>query len=99
MPVGVGENVCQTVLLFDGLSVDPFVCNYTVLCMFLATVCLPVRVLSVYVSVRPCVRLSVFIYICDIVCYSIGLYVFFPFVRQSDRPSILSSSVCMNACL
>ena len=32
----VGENVCLTVLLFDGLSVHPFVCSYTVLCMFLS---------------------------------------------------------------
>ena len=37
MPVGVGKNVCQTVLLFDGLSVHLFVCNNTVLCMFLST--------------------------------------------------------------
>ena len=36
MPVGVGRNVCQTVLLFYGLSVQPFACNYTVLCMFLS---------------------------------------------------------------
>ena len=90
MPVGMGKNVCQTVLLFEGLFVHLFVCNYTVLCV---SVCLPVRVLSVYLTVRPSVRL--YACICDIVCYSIGFNVFFLFVR----PSILSSSVSMNACL
>ena len=34
MPVGVGKNVCQTVLLFDGLSVHLFVCNNTNLYLF-----------------------------------------------------------------
>ena len=93
---------CLTVLLFDGLSVHPFVCSYTVF---------------VYVSVRPSfyqneyylyvcpsVRVSVHppvcIFLCDIVCYSISLYVFFPSVRPSERPSVLSSSVrmIMHAC-
>ena len=67
---------------------------------FCPSVCLPVLVLSVYVSVRPCVRPSACMHIfCDIVCYSIGLYAFFPFVCQSDRPPVLSSSVSMNAFL
>ena len=58
MPVGVGKNVCQTVLLFDGLSVHPFVCNYTVVYVsvrlsvyqfgYCLCMCLPV-----HVSVRP----------------------------------------------
>ena len=35
-------------------------------------------------SVRP----PVCIFLCDIVCYSISLYVFFPFVRPFERPSV-----------
>ena len=51
---------------------------------------------SVRVSVRP----PVCIFLCDIVCDSISLYVFFPFVRPSERPSVLSASVrmIMHAC-
>ena len=99
MPVGVSKNVCQTVLLFDGLSVLPFVCNDTAFCMFLS-VCLSISSSIVYVSIRPCVRPSACMHIfCDFVYYSIGLYVFLPFVRPADRPSVLSSSVSMNACL
>ena len=96
MPLGMGKNVCQTVFLFDGLS---FVCIYTVLCMFLS-VCLSTSSSIICLCVRPCVRPSACMHIfCDIVCYSIGLYAFFPFVRQSDRPPVLSSSVSMNAFL
>ena len=104
VPVGVGKIVCQTVLLFDGLPFHPFVCYYTVLCMFLSVclstsssiVCLCVRP---SVHVRPCPSVRLYAYFYDIVCYFIGLYVFFRSVRPSYRPSALSSSVCMNACL
>ena len=98
----VGKNVCLTVLLFDGLSVHPFVCSYTVLCMFLSVflstssniICTCVRH-----SVCPSVRLYAY-FLCDIVCDSISLNVFFPFVRPSKRLSVLSSSVrmIMHAC-
>ena len=54
MHVGVGKNVCQTVLLLCGLSVHPFVCNYIVVCMLLS-VCLSTSLSIVYVSVRSCV--------------------------------------------
>ena len=95
MPVGAVINVCQTVLLFDDLSVHPFVCNYTALCMFLS-VCLSTSSSIVCLYVRPCVRPSAYMHIfSDIVCNSIGLDVFFPFIR----PSVLSSSIGMNACL
>ena len=99
----VGENVCLTVLLFDGLSVHPFVCSYTVLYMFLS-VCLStssnIICICVRPSVCPSVRLYVCIFLCDIVCDSLSLNVFFPFVRPSERPSVLSSSVrmIMHAC-
>ena len=81
----VGENVCLTVLLFDGLSVHPFVCSYTVLCMFLS-VCLSTSSNIICICVHPSVsvRPHVCIFLCDIVCYSISLYVFFPFDRPSD---------------
>ena len=74
MPVGVGTNVCLTVLLFDGLFVHPFVCNYTVSCMFLSD-CLSTSLNivclcgSVHVSVRrlyaySCVILFVTLSVC-----------------------------------
>ena len=97
----VGENVCLTVLLFDGLSAHPFVCSYTVLCMFLSSVYQNEYYLYVCPSVRVSVRPPVCIFLCDIVCYSISLYVSFrSFVRPSVRPSVLSSSVrmIMHAC-
>ena len=99
MPVGVGKNVCQTVLLFDGLSFHSFLCNYTV--FLYVSVHLSVYqfeyCLSMCPSVCPSARLNACF--CDIVCSSIGLYVYFLLVRPSDRPSVLSSSVSMNACL
>ena len=59
MPVGVDKNVCQTVFLFDGLSVHPFICSYTVFICFCLSVCLPALVLSaMLLCVRPCVRPS-----------------------------------------
>ena len=80
-------------------SSSPFVCYYTVLCVSVRLsvyhfeYCLPICA-SVHVFVRP----PVCIFLCDIVCHSVGLYVFFPFVRLSDHSPILSSSVSMNAC-
>ena len=84
MSVGVDKNVSQTVLLFEGLFVHLFVCNYTVLCMFLS-VCLSTSSSIVCLCDRPsvCPSVRLYAYICDIVCYSIGFNVF-PFVRPSD---------------
>ena len=99
MPVGVGKYVCQTVLLFDGISVHPFVCNYTVLCLLLS-VCLPtsssIDCLCIRLSVCPSVHLYAYFVILFI---TIGLYIFILFIRSSDRPAVLSSSVSINACL
>ena len=84
--------------------VYPFIHSYVVIqfCVcFCPSVCLPVRILYVYVSVSPCVRPSACMHIlCDIVYDSISLNVFFPFVRPSERPSVLLSSVrmIMHAC-
>ena len=50
----VGENVCLTVLLFDGLSVHSFVCSYIVLCMFLS-ICLSTSSNIICICVRPSV--------------------------------------------
>ena len=72
--------------------------------MFLS-VCQPDRILSVYVSVH---LLSVSPPVCIfkqqielvLVCYSIGMYDFFSFVRPFDRPSVHPScrrSVSLNA--
>ena len=93
----VGENICLTAVLFEGLSVHPFVCSYTVLCMFLSVRLSTRTNITVGVSVRPCVRQPACM---DIVCYSISLYAFFPSVRPSERPSVLLSSVrmIMHAC-
>ena len=98
----VGENVCLSVLLFDGLSVHPFICNYTVLCMFLS-VCLSTSSNIICKCVRPSVSPSarLYAYFCVILFVTILVfYVFFPFVRPSERPSVLSSSVrmIMQAC-
>ena len=94
----------MSVLLFDRQSAHPYQCKYTVLCMCLSVCqpdrilsvyvsvrLLSVRISSVYVSVR---LLSVSPPVCVfkwqivLVCYSIGLYDFFSFVRPSDRPSV-----------
>ena len=94
MPVGVGKNVCQTVLLFDGLSVHPFVCNNTVLCMFLS-VCLSISssivCLCVHPSVCPsaCMNIFVILFVTQPVC----MFSFRSFVRPIVRPSCRLSSV------
>ena len=80
------------------LSIRSYVVIQFSVC-FSLPVCLPDRILYVYVSIRVSVRPPVCIFLCDIVCYSISLYVLFPFVRPSDRPSVLSSFVRMNACV
>ena len=89
----MGENVCLTVLLFDGLSVHPFVCSYTVLCTFLS-VSLSTSSNIICICVRPSACMHI---LYDIVCYSISLYVFFPFVRPSERPSVFRQND--NACM
>ena len=98
----VGENNCLTVLLFDGLSVHPFVCSYTVCVCFCPSVCLPVRTLSVYVSVRACVRPSacMHIFVILFVTLLVCMFSFRSFVRPNVRLSVLSSSVrmIMHAC-
>ena len=96
---GQGYNYLS-VLLFDRQSAHPYKCNYTVLCMFLSG-CLPDRILSVFVYVRPSLSLSppVCVFkkqiILVLVCCSFGLYDFFSFVRpsvrSSARPPVLSS--------
>ena len=97
----VGKNVCLSILLFDGLSVHPFVCSYTVLCMFLS-VCLSTSSNIICICVRPsvCPSVRLYAYFCVILFVTISLNVFFPFVRPSERPSVLSSSVrmIMHAC-
>ena len=84
----VGENVCLTVLLFDGLSVYPFVCSYTVLCMFLSF-CLSTSSYIIYICVRPCVRPSACKHICVIlfVTLLVCMFSFRSFVRPNVRPS------------
>ena len=94
----VGKNVILTVLLFDGLSVHPFVCSYTVLCIFLS-VCLSTSSNIVCICIRMSVRHPACIFLCDTVCYSISLYVFFPFVRPSDRPSVRLVVFNQNECM
>ena len=67
---------------------------------FCPSVCLPVQILSVYVSARPpvCPSVRLFAYFsCDSVCNSISLYVFFPSVRPSEHPSVIrqnDNAVC-----
>ena len=75
--------------------VNPSTCSFVIIHSF---VYVSVRLsvyqfeycLSMFSSVRPC---AFFV----IVYYSIGLYVLFPSIRPSDRLSVLSSSVSMNA--
>ena len=52
MLVGVGKNVCQTLLLFDGLFVHPFECNYS---FVYVSVCLSTSSSTVCLCVRPSV--------------------------------------------
>ena len=100
MPVGVDTNVCLTVLLLDGLFVQPFVCNYKVLCMFLS-VCLSTisNIVCVRPSMCPSVRLYAYFCVIFLVTLSVCMCSFRSFVRSSDRLYVLSSSVSMNACM
>ena len=98
MPVGVGTNVCLTILLFDGLFVHSFVCNYTVLYMFLS-VYLSTSSNIVCLCVRPSIGTSVrmYAYFCVILYVNLSVYMFF-FVPSSVRSSIrlvVSIYVCM----
>ena len=89
--MGKGKTICLSFYLIVN---PPIRTNVTIqfLCMFLS-VCQPDRILSVYVFVR---LLSVSPPVCVfkqqivllLVCYSIGLYDFFSFVRPFDRPSV-----------
>ena len=96
MSVGMWvKNVCLTVLLFDGLSVHPFVCSYTVLCMCMfLSVCLSTSSNIIYICVRPsvCPSVRLYAYFCVILFFTLLVSMFFPFVRPSERPSVLSSS-------
>ena len=103
----LGKNVCLTILLFDGLFVHPFVCSYTVLCMFLSVclstssyiICICVR-LSVCPSVCPSVRLYATFYVILFVTLIVCMFSFRSLFRPSERPFVLSSSVrmVMHAC-
>ena len=81
----VGENNCLTVLLFDGLSVDPFVCSYTVLCMFLS-VCLSTSSNIICICVPPSACMHIFVIL--FVTLLVSMFSFRPFVRPSERPSV-----------
>ena len=95
----VGENVCLTVLLFDGLSVYPFVCSYKVLCMFLS-VCLSTSSNIICICVRPsvCPSVRLYAYFCVIlfVTLLVCMFSFRSFVRPNVRPS--SVRMIMHAC-
>ena len=84
----VGENICLTVLLFDGLSVHSFVCSYTVLCMFLS-VCLSTSSNIICICVRPsvCPLAGLYAYICVLlfVTLLVCMFSFRSFVRMSVR--------------
>ena len=94
----MGENNCLTVVLFDGLSVHPFVCSYTVFCMFLS-VCLFTSSNIICICVRPSVCQSVRLhaYFCVIlfVTLLVCMFSFRSVVRSNVRPSVLSSSIRM----
>ena len=84
----MGKNVCLTVLLFDGLSVHPFVYSYTVLCMFLS-VCLSTSSNIISICVRPsvCPPICIFgviLFVTLLVC----MFSFRSFVRPNVRPSL-----------
>ena len=99
MSVGMLVKIfCLTVLLFNGLSVHPFVCSYTVLCMFLSSVCLPVRILSVCVRPSVCPSVRLYSYFCVILFVTIlvCMFSFRSFVRPNVRPS--SVRMIMHAC-
>ena len=96
MSVGVVTNVCLAVLLFDGLFVHPFVCNYTVLWMFLSF-CLSTSSNIVCLCVRPsmCQSVRLYAYFCVIlfVILSVCMFSFRSFVRPIVRPSYRLLSV------
>ena len=90
----VVENVCLTVVLFDGLSVQPFVCSYTVLCMFLS-VCLSTSSNIICICVRPPVCPSVRLYAYFRVILFVTLLVCMFSFRLFVRPNVRRSSVRM----
>ena len=63
MLVGAVKNVCQTVLLFDDLSVPRSYVIIQFCVCFCPSVCLPVLVLSAYVSVRMSVHPPICIFL------------------------------------
>ena len=86
MPVGMGKKVCLTVLLFDGLFVHQFVCNNTVLCMFVSA-CLSTSSSIVCLCVRPSACMHIFVIL--FVTLSVCIFSFRTFVRPSCRlPSV-----------
>ena len=102
MSVGVGKMFVK--LSFYSM-VYPSTRSYVIMqfCVcFCPSVCLPVRVLSVYVSVRPCVRPTACMHIFVIFLLLYRFVCFLSvrsFVRPPNRPSVLSSSVSMYVCL
>ena len=86
--MGMWENVCLTVLLFDGLSVHPFACSYS---FVYVSVRLSVYQFEYYLFMCPSVRVSVrppVCIFCVILFVTISLNVFFrSFVRPNVRPS------------
>ena len=66
---------------------------------FCPFVCLPVRILPMCASVHVSARPPVCIFLCDIVCHSVGLYIFFPFVRSSVRSSVRLVIFCQYECM
>ena len=84
--------------------VYPSIRSYVIITFVYVSVRLSVYQFEYYLYMCPSVRVSirppVCIFLCDIICDSVSLNVFFPFVRPSERPSILSSSVrmIMHAC-
>ena len=87
----MNENVCLTVLLFEGLSVHPFVCSYTVSCMCLS-VCLSTSSNIICICVRPsvCPSVRLYAYFCVIlfVTLLVCMFSFSSFARPSVRSSV-----------
>ena len=94
----VGENVCLIVLLFDGLSDHPFVCSYTVLCMFLSVgVSTSSNIICIYVRSSVCPSVHVYAYFCVIlfVTLLVCMFSFHSFVRPNVRLSSVNDNACM----
>ena len=91
--MGVGTNVYQTVVLFDGLSVHSFVCNYTIVCVL--SICLSASSSIVCLCVRPCVCpfACMHIFVILFVTLSVLKFSFRSFVRLIVRPSCRLPSV------